>query len=61
MDVSDPRFIYLLAALPIIFGITLVGDGISKIIHEKHKGWISLSFGIVFLLAVLLGLATLRQ
>lgn len=47
---SDPRFIYILVSLPILFGVTLVGDGISKIKHEKDCGWISFFTGIVFLL-----------
>lgn len=50
MSVSDPRFIYILVSLPILFGLTLVGDGISKIAHENNGGGVSLFTGIMFLL-----------
>ncbi|HBL52330.1 MAG: hypothetical protein A3D24_04195 [Candidatus Blackburnbacteria bacterium RIFCSPHIGHO2_02_FULL_39_13] len=52
MSFSDPRFIYILVSLPIMFGVTLVADGIAKILHEKNCGWISLFSGIVFLLTM---------
>jgi len=59
MSLSDPRLIYILIALPILFGLTLVGDGIDKITHGLG-GWISLSTGIVFiLLSVLIWIFTL--
>lgn len=50
MTLSDPRFIYMLSVLPIILGITFVGDGISKLIHEEHGGWVSLTTGLAFLI-----------
>ena len=44
----DSKVIYLLSVLPIIFGMTLIGDGIHKI-RKEEGGWISLIAGIVFL------------
>lgn len=58
MTLSDPRFIYMLSVLPIILGITLVGDGISKLIHEKYGGWVSLTTGLTFLMIAGLILVT---
>ncbi len=49
MTLSDPRFLYMLAVLPILLGITLVGDGVSKIVHEK-RGWVSLTTGVTLLI-----------
>lgn len=44
----DPKIIYLLSVLPTIFGLTLVGDGIHRIV-KGHGGWISLVSGLIFL------------
>lgn len=49
----EPKIIYLLSVLPIIFGMTLAGDGIHKI-RKDEGGWISLIAGIVFLGIVVL-------
>lgn len=51
MSISDPKFIYLILLLPAVFGAVFFGEGLSKIIHEEHGGWIHLGFG-VFLLTV---------
>lgn len=58
MTLADPRFIYMLSVLPILLGVTLVGDGISKLIHEEHGGFISMIAGSFFLAiaAVILGI-----
>jgi len=54
MFTDSPQFIYLMLILPGIFGITLVGDGINKIVHEEDGGIISLVAGFVFLGVVVL-------
>ncbi|QQS39217.1 hypothetical protein IPM62_01210 [Candidatus Woesebacteria bacterium] len=46
---SDPQFLYMVLVLPSLFGLTLVGDGLNKIIHEEQGGIISIMFGIVFI------------
>lgn len=53
MTPSDPQFLYMVLVLPALFGLTLVGEGISKVIHEEHGGWVSLVFGVVFILVVI--------
>lgn len=58
MTLSDPRFIYMLSALPILLGVTLLGDGISRLIHEKYGGWVSLTTGLTFLIIAGLILVT---
>jgi len=49
MLTRDPQFLYLVLILPTLFGLTLLGDGINKIVHEEPGGIISLIFGIIFL------------
>lgn len=45
---TDPKFTYLLSILPFIFGLTLLGDGVHKIIKDEG-GWISILFGVLFI------------
>jgi hypothetical protein len=52
MSTTDPQFIYMILILPSLFGLTLVGEGISKLIHEDHGGWISIVFGLLFMMVV---------
>jgi len=52
MKTTDPQFLYMILILPSLFGLTLIGEGISKILHEENGGWISVIFGFVFVLVV---------
>ncbi len=46
---TDPQFLYMILVLPSLFGLTLVGEGISKVIHHEWHGIISLIFGFAFI------------
>ncbi|OGM12136.1 hypothetical protein A2Z22_03535 [Candidatus Woesebacteria bacterium RBG_16_34_12] len=46
---TDPQFLYLILILPSLFGLTLVGDGINKILHDESQGVIHIVFGFVFI------------
>jgi len=46
---TDPQFLYLILVLPSLFGLTLVGDGLNKMMHEEQGGGVSITFGLVFL------------
>ncbi len=54
MSASDPQFIYMMMILPSLFGLTLVGEGINKLVHEEQSGLISLIFGLVFITGVII-------
>lgn len=49
MSANDPQFLYMVLVLPTLFGLTLVGEGLSKVIHSERGGYISLIFGILFI------------
>lgn len=49
MTTSDPQFLYMILILPSLFGLTLVGDGLNKMMHEDGGGMISVVFGIIFI------------
>mgnify|MGYP000181434191 CR=1 FL=1 len=46
---NDPQFLYMILILPTLFGLTLVGEGVYKVIHSEWNGLISLFFGIAFI------------
>ena len=49
MSTLDPQFMYMILILPSLFGLTLIGDGLTKIFHEEWGGVISVIFGVVFI------------
>lgn len=53
MSTTDPQFLYMILVLPSLFGLTLLGEGINKIIHEEWGGVLSVIFGFMFLAAVI--------
>lgn len=49
MKSTDPQFLYMILVLPSLFGLTLVGDGLNKVMHEETGGIISILFGVIFI------------
>lgn len=49
MSPSDPQFLYMILILPSLFGLTLVGEGLNKVVHEEWSGLISIVFGLMFI------------
>ena len=45
---ADPQFMYLIIILPVLFGLTLILDGVIKIVKKDKTGWISMFAGIIF-------------
>ncbi|MFZ5932730.1 MAG: hypothetical protein ACOYT7_01475 [Patescibacteria group bacterium] len=39
----------MILILPSLFGLTLVGEGLNKVIHEEWSGLISIVFGLLFI------------
>lgn len=52
MTPQDPQFLYMILVLPSLFGLTLMGEGIYKCIHEEWSGLISIFFGLLFIAMV---------
>jgi hypothetical protein len=52
MNATDPQFLYMVLILPSLFGLTLVGEGLNKVLKSEQAGWISIFFGTVFILVV---------
>lgn len=49
MTPQDPQFLYMILILPSLFGLTLLGEGINKVVHEEWSGVISIIFGFMFI------------
>lgn len=49
MEATDPQFLYIVLILPSLFGLTLVGEGLNKIMKSEIMGWMSIVFGILFI------------
>lgn len=49
MTATDPQFLYMILVLPTLFGLTLVGEGLTKIFHEENGGWVSVIAGSLFI------------
>jgi len=49
---TDPQFLYMMLILPSLFGLTLIGEGIYKCVHEEWNGMVSVFFGMVFITMV---------
>lgn len=49
MNPSEPQFIYMILVLPTLFGLTLVGEGLNKILKSEKAGWVSVVLGVIFI------------
>lgn len=49
MSATEPQFLYMVLVLPTLFGLTLVGDGLTKIFHEENGGMLSVVTGPMFI------------
>lgn len=49
MSAQDPQFLYMILVLPTLFGLTLVGEGINKVMNSERGSYLSLIFGILFI------------
>ncbi len=53
MTPQDPQFLYMILILPSLFGLTLLGEGINKVVHEEYGGILSIIFGFMFIAVVI--------
>jgi len=46
---TDPQFLYIVLILPSLFGLTLVGEGLNKVLKDEMQGVVSLIIGVLFI------------
>ncbi|MEI8232391.1 MAG: hypothetical protein WCG44_01470 [bacterium] len=51
---TDTSFLMILFILPSLFGFTLIGEGVSKIMNYDNRGWLGVSIGSVFVIVIIL-------
>jgi len=49
MKANDPQILYMILIVPCLFGLTLVGEGVNKLVHEESNGVLSIVFGFLFI------------
>lgn len=52
MNASDPQLLYMVLILPSLFGLTLIGEGLNKVLKSECAGYISIVFGLLFIAMV---------
>lgn len=45
---QQPEFLYATLVLPLLFALTLVGEGVTKFMH-RQSGWMPIAGGCLFL------------
>ncbi len=54
MNFNDTSFLMVLFILPSLFGFTLIGEGVSKIMNYDNRGWIGISIGSIFIIVIII-------
>ncbi len=52
MDPIQPEFIYVSLVLPSLFALTLIAEGVSKVLKQE-SGLVSIVFGMTFLALII--------
>ena len=50
---TDTNFLIMIFVLPSLFGLTLIGEGVNKIMNYDNRGWINISIGAVFVIILI--------
>ena len=61
MNSQDPQFLYMVLILPSLFGLTLLGEGLNKVLKNELAGWMSIVFGFLFIGVVIFAYWFLSQ
>jgi len=61
MNPKDPQFLYMVLILPTLFGLTLIGEGLNKILKDETAGWVSILAGVMFVIVVIFAYIILSQ
>ncbi len=53
MNTESTEFLFMSLILPSLFGLTLIGEGLNKILKSEVAGWVSVIMGILFIIVVM--------
>lgn len=51
---QDPQFLAMVFILPGLFGFSLIGEGVSKIMNYDNRGWVGVSAGAAFVIIIII-------
>ncbi len=51
---TDPTFLMMIFILPSLFGLSLLGEGVSKIMNYDSRGWVGVTAGGCFIVIIIL-------
>ena len=51
---SDPQFLLMIFILPGLFGVTMVAEGIGKVMNYDGRGWIGIAAGSLFITIIII-------
>jgi len=51
---QDPQFLAMVFILPGLFGFSLIGEGVSKIVNYDPRGWIGVVAGGSFIVVIIM-------
>lgn len=51
---ADPTFLMMIFVLPSLFGLSLLGEGVNKIMNYDPRGWVGVTAGSCFLVIIIL-------
>lgn len=54
MNFNDTSFLMVLFILPSLFGFTLIGEGVGKIMNYDNRGWIGITIGSIFIIVIII-------
>ncbi len=52
---TDSSYLMMLLVLPSLFGLTLIGEGVNKVMNYEPRGWINVSIGAIFVVIIIVG------
>jgi hypothetical protein len=51
---TDPTFLMMIFILPSLFGLSLLGEGVNKIMNYDPRGWVGITAGSCFMIIIIL-------
>ena len=50
----DTTFLMMIFVLPSLFGLSLIGEGVNKIMNYDPRGWVSVAAGAGFVVVIVI-------
>ena len=51
---ADPTFLIMIFILPSLFGLSLIGEGVGKVMNYDPRGWVGVVAGGCFIVIIII-------